>query len=185
MRQVVFRNPDKMEIDTGHGEYDAVVGALGPGNRIDGGQHSTYVRAHNTPTLPTGAPCQPGAMRDFDLKPFGKLPAGVLHCLHEHGCDEDLILYQFHHLSDRRDSWGERVVVTHGYVITRTHEHDHELVAKFYTGPTKKSIGVVDVAAEYVSNAPGAPELAHLTSIAAHPRLRPSHLAERAATARG
>lgn len=182
MKKVVFLNPNKMAIDTGHRAFDAAVGALGVGNVIDGGQHSTYVRAFNTRTLPGGTPCEPGAMQAFDLKLFQPLPDAVLRCIYEHGSDEDLILYQFHHTTDRYDSFGDRVVVTHGYVITRTHARDHELIAKFYTGPTKKSIGVVDVCAEYVANLPEAPEArTSITSIAAHPRLRPSLLAERSA----
>jgi hypothetical protein len=181
MRKVIFENPNHMQIDTGHREYDAAVGALGTGNLIDGGQYSSHIRAWTTPTNPGGNICAPGAMQIFDLKGFGTLPAPVRDYLAEVAKDEDVILYDIRHTTSRRDEWGERIVTHHGYIVTRDHTNDYVLLKKFYCGPTHKSRRVVDVAAEYVSNEPE--RSFGPTDLNASPRRRPSALAERALVA--
>jgi len=157
MREVVFATPNRMQIDTGHREFDMSVGCIAPGNRVDGGCHSNYIRAFNTPTNPGGAPCLPGEMQKFDLGLFRDLPAAVRDYVGEVGRDEEVILYEIRHSSSRRDGWGERITIRHGYIVTRGHKQDHELLRKFYCGPTRKSKRVVDVCSEYVANFP-APE---------------------------
>ena len=138
MRKVIFATPNRVEIDSGHREFDMSIGALRPGNTIDSGYHSSYIRAFNTPATPGGTPCAPGQMQEVDLKGFGNLPQEVRDYLDAAAQDESVILYEIRHRSSRRNQWGERIIVRHGYIATRIHP-GYELLRKFYCGPTKKS----------------------------------------------
>ena len=178
MRPVVFATPNRMEIDTGHRAFDRAVGALGLGNVVGGGQYSSYIRARNTLTNPAGAAVEPGAMQDWDLDRFDDLPEVVREFVCQVAVDEDVILYEIRHHTSQRDRDGEYVKVRHGYIVTRTHDADHELLKKYYLGPTRKSTRVVDVCSEYLSNPPGTSTPISLDS---SPRARLSGLAERQA----
>jgi hypothetical protein len=140
-----------MQIDSGWKDFDRQVGALSTGNCIGGGQNSGYIRPFNLTQNPVGQPCEPGAMQAFDLKIFPDLPADVLACVRAAAKTESVLLYEIHHRSRKRNEYGERVLIRHGYIITRGHDGDHLLIDKFY-GEQKKSRQVIDVCCEYISN---------------------------------
>lgn len=178
MREVVFATPNRQLIDTGHREFDRTIGALGTGNLIDSNCRSSYIRSFHTSTNPGGAFVAPGAMQEFDLASFDDLPADVRAYVSEEAAfSEQAILYEIRHYSGKRDQWGEYAKTVHGYIVTRDHEHDYTLLRKFYCGPTRKSVRVVDVCAEYISNDPNRPEEG--APISSRPRGRLSLLAER------
>lgn len=153
MREVVMATPNRQQIETGHREFDRAVGAIRPGNVVDGAYHASYVRPFHT----AGSVADnPGGLQAYDLEIFDRhgLPKRVRDFVCSEAVTEAVLLSEIRHMSARRDRDGERVKVCHGYIVTASHdaEQPYELLATFVTGPTRKSERVVAVCAEYLSN---------------------------------
>ena len=155
MRPIVWKNPNKQDIHSGHLTWDAAVQCLSPGNVIDGGYLGQYIRPANSPR-PSGEAAPRGAMRDFDLGIFRDfpLPLEVSSYVEAMTETEYAILYcLFHHANGRR--------IIHGWIVTRgsvpgaagrMDPRNYRLLRLFYTGRGEKSRAVVDTAVEYLAN---------------------------------
>lgn len=151
MRKVVMRNADHQDISTGLAAFDRQTTALGTGNIIGGTQLGGFVRSAFLVVDPVGRPCPVGAIQDYDLRGFSRhLSPRILADIRRHtpNPDDQVCLHMFFHGSGA----GKTV---HGFVLTRDHEHMYELLETYVTGPTNRSRGVIETAAEYVSNPPG------------------------------
>ena len=123
---------------------------VGTGNVSSNVQMSTYVRAR-TNTECNGQAFAPGALRNADLKNFGKatgLPDAVLQATTAATETNAAILYRFQHFKTKR-------MVIHGFVLTKTETQSHELIRTFATGLTPRSQAIVAAMAKIVSNRPG------------------------------
>ena len=105
-------------------------------------QFSQYIRPTNETTC-NGATFEPGELRNYDLKPFylGQFPSVRKAVMEYANAGREIILYKFRHFN------GESETV-HGFVITDT---NYQLLKKFVTGPTYKSMSVIEEAIKYIT----------------------------------
>lgn len=142
MKKIEWINGNKMKFESECKTFNKQCDLITTGNVWGGVQFSQYIRPTNE-TECNGATFPPGQLRDYDLRPFGlhQFPR-VLEAVMEYAdAGRPVILYKFRHFN------GERETV-HGFVITDTNYH---LLKKFYTGPTYKSISVIDEAVKYIT----------------------------------
>lgn len=140
-----YRTGSRMDVKTGHATFDSQCDGMSSGNVWGGTQFSNYIRAF-TETECNGFTNAPGHLQTFDLNFFKDgLPHRVKERVKEYARTKSVILYEFRH-------WvGERKVV-HGYIITRGHDGNNQLLQIIDTGPTFKSYAILQTAAQYVSN---------------------------------
>jgi hypothetical protein len=155
MRPIVWKNPNKQEVHSGHLAWDRAVKCLAPGNVIDDGYFGQYIRPANAP-WPAGGAAPRGAMRDFDFGTFRSfpLPPEVRAYTESVTETEYAILYGlFHHAGGH--------LIVHGWIVTRgtvpgsvarDDPRNYRLLRLFYTGRGEKSRAVVDTAVEYLTN---------------------------------
>jgi len=151
-KPIVWANPNRMVMETGHKTFDRQTNIVGTGNMIANTQHSSYIRPY-TETKCWGPDEFPkGHLRNYDLAAFRSMPRNVRKKVESLTETNKVILYEFYHYNaggwrgmnyqrvDRR--------ITHGYVVT---DSNGRLLFKVVTGPTSKSRKVVDEVAKYVS----------------------------------
>lgn len=142
MKKREWINGNKMKFESESKTFNKQCDLITTGNVWGGVQFSQYIRPTNEVEC-NGATFPSGHLRDYDLKPFnlGRFPY-VLKAVKEYAdAGKQVILYKFRHFN------GERETV-HGFVITDT---NYYLLKKFYTGPTYKSISVIDEAVKYIT----------------------------------
>jgi len=141
MKAKTWDNPNKMHIETGHKTFDRQTNIITRGNVIANTEYGWIIRARldtrcNEKDFPVGH------LRAFDLKFFKNMPRPVRSKLMELTDSEDAVwLYEFHH-------WRGPAKIVDGYTMTAY--EDHELLATFTTGPTRRSRSVVHEASKYV-----------------------------------
>jgi len=128
-----------MLFESGHKTFDRQVDCISTGNVIGHVQLSFHIRAY-TETECNGFTRPPGHLRAFDLKTWN-LPIRVRDRVLKETEDKSVWLYEFRHWTGNRK-------IVHGYVIT---SYDHRLLAKFLTGPTYKSVSVINEAITYIT----------------------------------
>lgn len=136
-------HPDGMHmiIHTGHRTFDRHCDLVTTGNVISTVQYSSYIRPiHETCCNAQAFPA--GQLTAFDLKPFGRLPAGIQDVLAAVIPTQPVILYQFHHPR----SPGRRLI--DGYVVTDVHHHFLAMVATNPRGGRR----ILETVAPYVSD---------------------------------
>jgi hypothetical protein len=152
MKKTTYRTGNRVDIHTGHSTFDSQCDILTTGNVCANTQWSSYIRAY-TETECNGFTNPPGHLRDFDLKPFRamNIPQHVLDKVLAETQDKSIILYQIRHWQYVKG--GEKVRVVHGYILTHGANNGHKLIAKMYCGKTIKSYDVINICAEYISEA--------------------------------
>jgi hypothetical protein len=123
----------KLDIQTGHREFDRHCVDVSSCCALGAAQFSGGVRPST----------QPEGQR-YDLYSWFKdLPDSIRRRVVKiaDARQDTVMLHEFHHHR------GQRKIV-HGYVVAR----NNVILAKFYTGPTHKSEGVIDVCAEYLGD---------------------------------
>ena len=147
MRKVEWLNKNKMKIDTGHKEFDETVRCLTPGNVIDDGYCGGYIRPWSMTLMPDGKSHRPeGHLQDWDINSVSKIvPDFVRSEIRKSGALEYTILYEFH-------TWHGEEKIVHGYLLTRGHNDSYRYIHGWVTGPTRKSIGIIEVCAQYLAN---------------------------------
>lgn len=149
LKKLEWINPNKPLINTGHRAFDRFCNYINTGNVIADGFLGLFIRSHNE-TSCNDHMFTPGTLQDFDLKPFidrFSIPAHVLKSIRDLTIDETGILYAFYH-----QLGGIKIV--HGYILTRDGSKNYERLAVFHTGPTMKSMAVLDWCKDYMSTAP-------------------------------
>jgi len=141
VKKIVWKTPNKMKIETGHGAFDRQTNVIATGNCITNTQISSFIRARKNVVNPVGEIVPEGYLQDFDLKKFSNLPDKVRKVVKQVAVEEPVILYEFFHRNR-----GKRIV--HGYVIT---DSRRRLIEWFVTGPTYKSYKVIAECVKYVS----------------------------------
>ena len=141
MKKIVWANPNKMVINTGHKTFDRQCAVVSTGNVIAPTQYSFYIRPR-TQTECNGFQFPVGHLRDTDMGQLDGVPSHVRKFVKEQTETEHVILYKFFHYAR-----GERIV--HGYVVTG---YNNRLMRRFYTGPTYKSCNVIDTVIEYITD---------------------------------
>lgn len=140
MKKVVFVNPNKMLMESGHKTFDRQTNLITKGNVISNTQISGYIRPYNQ-TECNGRTVKKGELQDFDLRKFGRLPYYVEEMVRTCAKDKTVILYMFFH----RNAYNEKVV--HGYIITNT---NYNVIDIFVTGTRRKSRDVIQECKLYV-----------------------------------
>lgn len=141
MKKVVFANPNKMLMESGHKTFDRQTNLVTTGNVIASTQYSGYIRPYEE-TECNGRTVRKGELQNFDLRPFGRLPYHVEKEVRAYAKEKSVILYMFFHYNGS----GNKII--HGYVITDT---DHQLIESYVTGPTHKSMNVIEECKQYVA----------------------------------
>jgi|GEM_PF-2968270 len=139
-RTTVWRDGNHMLFESGHKTFDRQVDCISTGNMIGDVQLSFYIRP-KVETECNGFSFKPGHLRDFNLSMFKQLPVVVRQRVLSLTETNGVWLYEFRH-------WAGEQKIVHGYVITSS---DHQLLAKFITGPTSKSAQVIDEAITYIT----------------------------------
>lgn len=142
MKKTEWINGNKMKFESESKTFNKQCDLITTGNVWGGVQFSQYIRPTNEVAC-NGATFPPGHLRDYDLKPFnlGRFPY-VLKAVKEYAdAGKQVILYKFRHFHGQRE-------IINGFVIT---DSRHRLLKKFYTGPTYKSMSVIDEAVKYIT----------------------------------
>lgn len=150
MKKITWKNPNKMEINTGHKTFDKKCVVVSTGNVFSQTQTSCYIRPR-TETQCNGFTKPEGHLRDFDLHVFTqtkpRIPDHVLKRVLQETETKQICLYRiFHYVGEKR--------IMHGWILTKSWQEDHELIAVFYTKWRKKTIAVMDEIVQCVSNPP-------------------------------
>lgn len=142
LKQIMWRNGNKMEISTGHVTFDRQTNVISTGNIIAKTQFGFYIRPFCEIEC-NGRGWPEGYLQMCDIKYFDMLPRQVLEAIDRFGQCNATILYRFSHLGP-----GKKRIV-HGYIFTDKH---YNLLMKFYTGPTHLSHQVIEGVLPYVVN---------------------------------
>ncbi len=141
MKKVIFANPNKMLMESGHKTFDRQTNLISKGNVYSNTQISAYIRPF-TQTEMDGRTVSKGQLQSYDLRTFGKLPYHIDKAVRAYSTNNKVILYMFFH----RNSEGEKTV--HGYVMTNEH---HQLIDSYVTGPRTKSVNVIEECSQYIA----------------------------------
>ncbi len=150
MKKIIWDNPNKMHIETGHKAFDKKCTILSEGNVFSATQTSYYIRPR-TETQCNDRMWPEGHLRDADLMIFTKaqpiIPDHVLKRVLEETETKQICLYRiFHFVGKKR--------IDHGWILTKSWKEDHEFICMFYSQWSKKTISVLDEVVQYVSNPP-------------------------------
>ena len=150
MKKIVWQNPNKMEIHTGHKTFDKKCVVIREGNVFSDTQTSCYIRPR-TEIECNGFTNPEGYLRDFDLHAFVNtqpgIPRHVLDRVIEETKDKQICLYRiFHYIGEKR--------IMHGWILTKSYQENHELITVFHSNFRSKSLAVMNEVVQYVSNPP-------------------------------
>jgi hypothetical protein len=150
MKTIIWKTPNKMEIHTGNKTFDKKCLTLSEGNVCSPTQTSRYIRP-KTETQCNFRNFPEGVLRDADLEIFTKaqpyIPRHVLDRVLKETETKPICLYRiFHCVGEKR--------ITHGWILTQSHEKDHELIAVFLSDSQRKTFAIMDEVVQYVSNPP-------------------------------
>lgn len=140
-KQKVWVHPNKMLMESGHGEFDRQTEVISTGNVFASTQLSLFIRAKTDTKNPIGKSVPEGYLRKYDVDKF-VLPTQVREAVFEETEDKNVILYEFRHWTNERK-------IVHGYVMTDVH---HELLWWQVTGPTYKSEYVIQECIKYIAD---------------------------------
>lgn len=140
-KQLVFRNPNRVLIHTGHKTFDSQCDLLSTGNVMSNVQFSSFIRPVSE-TECNGFTFDRGHLFNVDIKAFRPdLPSWIENWLRS--LDTKVILYQIRHWSGR-----DRKHV-HGYIVTDT---EHKPLRVFTTGPQRfKSEHIMSTVLPYIA----------------------------------
>jgi len=139
LKQIEWKNPNKMEISTGHKTFDRQTNILSPGNIIANTLTGLHIRAYNDDG---GRNLRPGELQDYDLRLFYALPYRAREIIREHLRNRSGWLYELYSYCN------ERRRIIHGYILT---DYVHNLIRTFITGPTSKSRLVIEGTLPYLA----------------------------------
>ena len=149
-KQIVWKTPNHMEIDTGHKTFDHQCEALGTGNFYGTCQSSSYIRPF-IETKCNDHTWDVGELQDSDLKNFvlGGIPEFILKEVKEAAKEKQCILYEIHHWTPRRGSFqsGNKNII-HGYILT---DGTYKFLKSWVTNNSWKSIQIIGRVTQYVS----------------------------------
>jgi hypothetical protein len=124
LRPTFYKTVDRMQVKTGVRAFDDFANLIPRCNAFTDGQSSSHVRPYNTPRMPMGEPCKPGAMREWDLTNMAgrDLPRAVRRWIEERTATQGCWLYKFSHLVKGQYGYEDATRVVHGWVVTRDYE---------------------------------------------------------------
>lgn len=143
MKKIIWDNPNKMHIETGHKGFDKACKCLFTGNAYSDTQSSSFIRAKtNTECNERSFP--EGELRNFDLEctNFDRIPCNFRDKILEATDTEPAILYKIFHYKDGHQS-------VHGWILTKT---DNELIGYYYGNYRMKTVMIMDEVVQYLSN---------------------------------
>jgi hypothetical protein len=143
------QSPDgiHMELDSGYPEFDAAAGVLAPTAYEVDGKRITHL-VHPVSDCSDSRWALPGQRQAWDFDQLHNLPANIADYITAASEDGPVAVNEIRHYSKK--GWVRR----HGYVLSRDESQGYELLKKFYCGPDERSIGVVDICALYLTEAP-------------------------------
>ena len=151
MRKATWKNPNHMNIDTGHKTFNRQCECLGIGNVWGTCQISSYVRPY-TETECNGRENAPGHLQKFDLDQFKDIPSHVRREVEQMTRAIGGILYEIRHWG-RRISYDRRQKFIHGYILTARHDDaiPYRHLKTFQLRHGLKSYRIMAIAREFVS----------------------------------
>jgi hypothetical protein len=158
LKEIMWENPDKMHIETGHKTFDKQTVIITTGNVIAPTMYGTCVRSYHTYRNPVGQPCNPGKMQEFDLCSYGlrSMPEIVRRAVVQFSLNRDVWVYEiFHSYRPRiQNTWtrgyrlGEWTKWVHGYLVTTM---DHKQLYMWVCQDSfSKSFGVMAEVRKYL-----------------------------------
>lgn len=126
-----------MKIATGHKTFDlqALRGGIFKGNVISNVQRGNYIRPQSE-TKNGWVSFEPGQLNKYDLDLFENLPSRVRSKVQELTKTESGILYEIRH-------WRKGKKILHGYIFTKTHSENYELVCDWWLSNRQKSVDIM------------------------------------------
>ncbi len=158
MKAKVWKNPNRMLVETGHKTFDRQTNIVSTGNIIANTQSAFYVRGEMCVKTWSRTDYEPGYLRNYDLGNWPTMPTSVRQSvirLTAGRKDSIWVSELFHYNGDR--------CIVHGYIITTP---DHHLLDMFVTGPTYKSADVLEGVLPYVTEEGELPEDSSLKTLA-------------------
>lgn len=143
MKKIIWINGNHQKFESVNKTYNRKLNAFTPGNCIDGGYISSYIRSKNEIDLDNGEKRPIGYLQDWDLiHAVPNVPQYIQQYIKNLDYAEPVNLYYIRHYN------GDKVII-HGYILVN---YDRKLIKKWYASYKYKSMSVIDCAIPYITN---------------------------------